>query len=250
MNIDITLPESWQQLDDQQLQTVFTFIAMNISSSEVKALCLFKWNKIKILGKTDKNHEYWVKVKKQTFTLSAREANTLTAALDFIDEIPQYPVRMAKIGKHKALPDDFEGVPFEVYLYCDNLFQGYLHTQDMNLLKELLQILYDIDNLKRKIAIDAYAIMAFYWFASLKMLFSKRFPHFYMPIGEVNEPDMLQSQSLHQKLTAAVNAQIRALTGGDVTKEPYVMKMDTHRALTELDCKAREADEMRKTATK
>lgn len=35
----------------------------------------------------------------------------------------------------------------------------------------------------------------------------------------------------------AMNAQIRALTGGDVTKERAVLQMDCWRALTELDAK-------------
>ena len=48
------------------------------------------------------------------------------------------------------------------------------------------------------------------------------------PIGEV--------------LWTAMNAQIRALTGGDITKEEAVLSMDTWRALTELDAKAKEVD--------
>lgn len=39
-----------------------------------------------------------------------------------------------------------------------------------------------------------------------------------------------------------MNAQIRALTDGDVTKEPQVLATDVHRALTELDAKIRDAD--------
>jgi len=37
-----------------------------------------------------------------------------------------------------------------------------------------------------------------------------------------------------------VNAQIHALTKGDVTKEAEVLALDTHRALTELNAQARE----------
>jgi hypothetical protein len=40
-----------------------------------------------------------------------------------------------------------------------------------------------------------------------------------------------------------MKAQIRALTKGDITKESTVLKMDTWRALTELDALAREYDE-------
>ncbi len=44
-------------------------------------------------------------------------------------------------------------------------------------------------------------------------------------------------------MRAVMNAQIRALTGGDVTKEREVLSMDCWRALTELNEKAREQQE-------
>ena len=48
-----------------------------------------------------------------------------------------------------------------------------------------------------------------------------------------------------------MNNQIRALTEGDVTKENEILALDTWRALTELDAKAREAEEFKlKTKTK
>ena len=46
-------------------------------------------------------------------------------------------------------------------------------------------------------------------------------------------------------LRTAMNAQIRALTGGDITKEAVILQMDCWRALTELDAKAQEAQELR-----
>ena len=52
------------------------------------------------------------------------------------------------------------------------------------------------------------------------------------PIGEV--------------LRTAMNAQIRALTGGDITKEEAVLSMDTWRALTELDAKAKEVEDIKR----
>ena len=39
-------------------------------------------------------------------------------------------------------------------------------------------------------------------------------------------------------------AEIRALTGGDVTKTKAVLDADTIDALTELDAKARESEEL------
>ena len=47
-----------------------------------------------------------------------------------------------------------------------------------------------------------------------------------------------------------MNMQIRALTGGDITKEKEVLKMDCWRALTELDAKALDAIEIKKMRDK
>ena len=54
--------------------------------------------------------------------------------------------------------------------------------------------------------------------------------------GDISELSVLES----------INTQIRALTDGDVTKEQQVKQTDCWRALTELDAKAREAEEFRK----
>ena len=42
------------------------------------------------------------------------------------------------------------------------------------------------------------------------------------------------------------NVQLRALTDGDVTKEKEVLRLECWRALTELEAKAREAEELEK----
>ena len=241
--MNIILPESWDKLKDEQLRLVFRLFARDLTSAEIKTICLIRWNKMKVIGQTDQRGEYWIRADKHLLRIKTRQIVSLTKPLDFLDEIPPKPVRFSKIGKYLPLEADFEGVPFEVYLYADNIFQGYLHTESMDLLKELVQILYESDRIKPD---KASCIMAFYWFASLRNLMSHRFPNLYRPIEEVQPDNMLENVSLHKKLTDAVNAQIRALTGGDVTKEPFIMKMDTIRALTELDCKAWEAEQLKK----
>ena len=77
---------------------------------------------------------------------------------------------------------------------------------------------------------------AFLWFMWVKQNFSASFPHLFKPASGDGDYDM----------TEAMNAQIRALTGGDITKEGQIKDSDVWRALTELDAKAREADELDK----
>ncbi len=241
--MNITLPEAWSDLNDDQLRTVFRLFARDLTAAEIKTICLLRWNKMKVIGQTDRKGEYWVKAQKSLVRITARQMMNLTQPLNFIDEIPPFPVRYSKIGKHLPRQADFEGEPFEVYLYAENIFQGYLHTESMDLLKELVQVLYNSDRIRPD---KATCIMAFYWFASLRNLMTNRFTHFYQPFDEVQPDNLLENVSLHKKLMDAVNAQIRALTGGDVTKEPYIMKMDTIRALTELDAKAYDAEQLKK----
>lgn len=84
--------------------------------------------------------------------------------------------------------------------------------------------------------------------ASLKQYFAQVFNNFYKPAPTNENGGSLAGEQvdLFKQLRDSTNSQIRALTGGDITKEATIMKMDTWRALTELDAKAKEAEEYRK----
>ncbi|MBO4871170.1 MAG: hypothetical protein J5565_04215 [Muribaculaceae bacterium] len=50
------------------------------------------------------------------------------------DNVPTLPVRLAKIGSHRAIDAQFQGVPFETFIVCDDLYQGSLATKQDSLL--------------------------------------------------------------------------------------------------------------------
>ena len=82
------------------------------------------------------------------------------------------------------------------------------------------------------------------WFLHVKQVMARAFPHFFKKaVVEDGEPDPVNFIELY-------NIQLRALTGGDVTKEDTVLRLDCWRALTELDTKAREAEELEKIRSK
>lgn len=239
---NISLPTSWATLTDKQLLMVYGLFARDLSASEVKTLCLMKWNKLEVLNEHPKN-TFLVKRGKEKVLLTSKQIQAATTTLDFLDSFPPEPIRLSRIGRHRALPADFEGVPFEKFLYADNLYAGFLHTKSENLLLQMAQVLYDCEHIKPS---QAQLVSVFYWFASLKQYLAMLFPHFFQPISSDNGGNLLGgSSNLFAQLRDSTNAQIRALTGGDVTKEEAIKKMDTHRALTELDAKAREAEEYR-----
>lgn len=180
--------------------------------------------------------------------LSTRQVQQATSVLDFLDSFAPMPVRIAQIGKYHALPADFEKVPFEQYLYVENMFQGYLNTQSDELQLQMAQVLYASDHVKPD---KAHLVGIFYWMASLKQYFAGLFPNFYKPATNTDGNLLGSAQpDIYRQLRDSTNAMIRALTGGDITKEAAIMKMDTWRALTELDAKARDAEELRKATKK
>ena len=181
---------------------------------------------------------------KEHFNLKEVEIAMLLPYLDWLGALPPMPVRLERIKGHKAIAADFQAMPFESYIVCDNLFQGYLQTQNPALLDELATHLYP--DLTGKIS-DAERINIFYWLASLKDFFSKRFHHFYGNM-EQETGNLLagsQFQISGSRLQEAMDAQIRALTKGDITKESEILSLDTWRALTELNAQAKEYQELK-----
>lgn len=231
ISLDFDAPSGWESLSDEQLRMVCSMLASGFSSEEIKVLCLFRWNKIKTLKATPG----FVDVERDGSVFRVRTISLaeILPSLGWIDSIPQMPVRLAAINGRKALPADFEGVPFESYIIVDNLYQGYLVTRDGSLLDDMTDVLYG----KHMVLDPAERVSVFYWMASLKGLFARRYSDFLQPAG-ASDGNMLGPSP--SSVEDAMNAQIRALTKGDVTKEKEILSIDTWRALSELNAQARE----------
>lgn len=236
ITIDFHMPQGWHELGDKQLRYVYELIAAEHSTDEIKTLCLLRWSGTKVIGRQDSG-SYLLKKGKLLFEVTSVTLAELLPHLAWLGSLPTVPVRLSKINRQQALPADFEGVPFETYIICDNLYQGYLSTQNDALLDQLGATLYG----KSMTFKPAERINIFYWFAALKETLSKKYSDFFQPLAGVDDGNLLGSST---SVEDAMNAQIRALTKGDITKEAEVLALDTHRALTELNAQAREYKEL------
>lgn len=237
--LNLSLPAAWQYLTDKQLRFVFRLLATEHTPVEVKALFLLKFGDIHVV--TTLGNAFICKHGKDFVTISALQISEVLSHLAWLDGIPAFPVRLARIGRHRAAAADLQGLPFSSYIILDNLYQGYLHTQRTDLLTQMAQILYDAPRIHLS---EAERISVFYWFASVKQFFARTFSFFFQP--EEDNAEGAPSGSVGSRLQEAMNTQIRALTGGDITKEKEVLAMDCWRALTELNAKARDYEEMKK----
>lgn len=237
--IHLTMPKSWMELDDQQLYYVYGLIADNLSGAQIRTYCLFCWGHLGVVCRYGDG--YLIKQGKNEFFTTAEIITSAIQSLKWLDDIAERPVRISVIKKHEAVDAQLNVVPFEDYLYLENLYQGFLNTTRHDLLNEMGQLLYGSDKLMFG---QAEKMNVFYWWTSLKAYFSKQFPNFFVPASSQSDGNLLGNpKSIGQQLQEGMNAQIRALTKGDITKEKEVLAMDTWRALTELDALAREAEE-------
>ena len=238
ISINFLVPQGWHELSDKQLRYVYQLVAADYATDEIKTLCLLRWSGTKVIGRQDSG-AYLLKKGKILFEVTPLTLAELLPHLAWLGSIPTVPVRISKINRQHALPTDFSEVPFETFIICDNLYQGYLQTQNDELLDRLGATLYG-----KSMAFKPYErISIFYWFAALKDAFSRKYSDFFQPIADAATDGNLLGSSA-PSVEDAMNAQIRALTKGDVTKEAEVLALDTHRALTELNAQAREYREL------
>ncbi len=127
------------------------------------------------------------------------------------------------------------GVPFSSYLSAENYYQGYLATQQEEAVDAIGALLYP--GIGTPLT-PAERFVVILWASSLKAEYTRLFPNLFS-----SDPDTFATPPEQREV---MNAQIRALTGGDVTKTADVLSADTLTALTELDAKAREAKELKK----
>ena len=242
--INITVPDSWENLSDKQADYLFERLSEHRSSDDIKTLCLFRWGGIKLIGRQAPG--MWLLRKDKTlFSASADDIVALCSALAFIDSVPKIPRLRSRIGKYRAIHPALNGVPFEKFIVCDNLYQGFLQTRDTQLLDSIGGIAYP----GRTRFSEAQRTMLLYWFIALKEYLANLYPDFLKPASSGADSGNLLG-SAPQSVVDAMNAQIRALTKGDITKEAAVLAMNTHRALTELNAQAREYEEFKNQTKK
>ena len=241
--LHLTCPRSWKEMTQEQLRYALHVIGCGMYSSvEGRTLMLLRFTGTEVSRKTPYGWACTVTVakdngkqRKHRFFMQSWQVQDMIQQLEFVDSYEAFDVRLESIGGFKAVDGLLHGVRFWDYLNMEKYYQGYLSTKEQKYVLGLAQLMYPggltaID--------DAEMTNCVMWFSYVKKQFaSKYFRKFFRPapVSEGKTVNWLEQ----------MNAQIRALTDGDITKEQAVYDKDCWRALTELDAKAREAEEFR-----
>lgn len=240
--LQLTCPRSWKEMTQEQLRFALHVIGCGMYSSvEGRTLMLIRFTGIEVLERMAGG---WTcaarvaldngKTKRHRFFMQAWQVQDFIKQLEYVDSYESFDVRLESIGGFKAVDALLHKVIFQDYLNMEKYYQGYLATNGQKYALGLARLLYPggvtaID--------DAELTNCVMWFSYVKKQFSKLFRHFFRPAPEGGKTVDWVEQ---------MNAQIRALTEGDITKERTVLDADCWRALTELNAKAREAEEFRR----
>ena len=244
------LPQGWQELSQRELAMVFRSMERNAEPSQAKLAVLLRLTGMEISYREVQGWRCKVRAVSEgrdttvSFVLDSEAMAWMIEQLDWLTVPGMVPVRLQEIqnkdwGRVTALAADLHGVKFSTYLVAENCYQGVLMSRSDEAVQQLATTLYP--GLDRKLE-GWEQLMVLQWWAQVKGMFADLFPHFFKPGGadEGDTPDM----------RAIMDNQIRALTGGDITKEAEVLAMDTWRALTELNAKAKEAEDFKKSMKK
>jgi hypothetical protein len=240
--LSLTCPTKWGELTQEQLRYVLHLIGSEMYSSvEIRTLMLFRFCDIKVERKL-RNGSWGCSIredgKKRYFYLQSWQVQSMIGQLMFVEKPEDMDIRLEYVQGYKAIDELLRGLIFKDYLNLEALYQGWILSKQKEKINKMAAILYrdGAGNLADGIVLTPAEITGvLFWYYHIKMEFSQRFPHFFKPVQGTPGYNMRD----------AINAQIRALTDGDVTKNEAVKNLDCHQCLAELDAKAREAEEIK-----
>lgn len=241
--LHLSCPRSWNEMTQEQLRIALHYIGCGLYSPvEYKTMMLIAFTGLRTGEQTPYGWTCTIPVqtkkgeRKFVFLLQPWQLQSMINQLEYVDSYDTFNVRLESIGDAEAVDALLHGVRFIDYLDMEKYYQGYISTKKTKYIDGLARLLYpgcEFDSLE-----DAEKANCIMWYSYIKKQFALYFPHFFRPapVTEGKPVNWLDQ----------MNAQIRALTDGDITKEQAVFDKDCWRALTELDAKAREAEEFRK----
>ena len=249
-------PSSWAELSEEQLRYVLSVMSIHHDHIVIKCYLLARFCGLTVHKYTRTGWKCSVKcddsgengdakigkVRERVLYISAAEILSLLKNFDFIDKFTDFrPLQRASDVLLTAVDSMLHDVSFYDYLNIEKNYQLFMLNQEDKFLSKMAHLMYrTADGSADETAhFEPYELLGvFMWFSNVKEYFAANFTHFFKPAregGELRRVDILP----------AMQAQIRALTDGDVTKQQAVYNTDCWAALTELDNKAREAEEFK-----
>ena len=240
ISFNVALPTSWQELTQEQLRAALSLMATGAAGTSLmtQAFLIFA-------GLEPDGEDIYRNYAGFLFKIGVNQITAAALHLEYLTTPPTAAVRLdrAEDGTPCKTGADFEDATFGEFLNADGLFLMYLNNPEANAdrLSEIAEMLYP--GIGRAAAtsplMNANIIV---WLTGLKHQLTGMYPYlFAAPAAADYEETPEEAAARRRRATLSM---IRALTGGDITKENDILQTAAHSALNELNEKAREAKEL------
>ncbi len=231
------MPRSWAELSPLELEQVYRIMA-TVTTDALLLAVFRKLAGIRIVREMPDGGFLCV-AGDRDFILTPEQMLAVYDELEWLSTPGNTPVRLDNMRGCSAVDAQLHGVKFGDYLALENSYQGYLHSRQEKALRGAAAILYPGLAITKPLC-DLERFVILQWLVQLKNMFAGIFVNLFKVDGGEGDVSPLE----------IMNNEIRALTGGDVTKESIVLDTDCWRALTELDFKAKEAEDFKASIPK
>lgn len=249
--LDIVQPTSLRELSQAQLRYVLECKVAGIPDMQLLTYCFFRFSGLKVeRDQTDgvlcSFRDGW---RKRHALLSHEAVREFASMLAFINE-PSEPARLDMISGCRAADPFMHGVTFEQYLMIEGFWYTFLQTKEEGLLLDIAKVLYRgrswlFRRPKTPTRLtEAEKLNVIYWLTGWKVFCGEHWSNFFRRVSDDVDDDDAED------IESAISLQIRALTGGDITKMAGIMSADVWDALTELDFLAQEAQKRKADSAK
>lgn len=237
------MPTRWNELTQEQLRIVLTLYAtfgdQPDGMTQIKTAAWANFCRVGFVRPMDGGQLCVLLDSREHFLLDTDLLPAIMRDLEFLEHPEQMDIRLETFGAFKAKSMYLEEITFEQYLRLENWYQTYLVTHDDDMLRNMATVMYGMEK-PQTVGIKQDILLGiFLWYGAVKHRFAELYPHFLKPASGAG-------QICQESLREAIDAQLRLLTKGDVTKINGVLQTLLPYAMAELDALAREADEIKR----
>jgi hypothetical protein len=244
--IHITLPESWDQLTEPQLEYVSRLLYNEMPATELLIRCLLHFTGIRLLHQDpfeiDGEMCYLFK-KKGTgiFHLDVDMVTTITNRISWITSDITLFKNPEKIKHYTGCNYKLYGVTLEEWLIVDQMYIGYAKTKNLQFIDKMLAILYKLpsESWNESAVLDKRArrfrwmpayrkYLIFLWYTSCKLWLKIKYPFLFAASD---------GSGKGQSANDYVMGLLSALNDGDVTHNPMIKATECHEVFYELNRK-------------
>lgn len=240
ISFNVELPTSWQELTQEQLRAALSLMATGAAGTSLMTQAFIIFAGLKPEGEDIYRNRAGFLMK-----IGVSQITAAALRLEYLTTPPTAAVRLdrAEDGTPCKTGADFEDATFGEFLHTDGLFLMYLNNPGANAdrLAEIAIMLYPgiTDAAAASPLMNANIII---WLSGLKKQLAGMYPYLFAAPAATDYEETAEEVAARSR--RATLSMIRALTGGDITKENDILQTAAHSALNELNEKAREAKEL------